>query len=64
MSAFDEGAVKKVFASVEECWHIQKELLKNVSKRRKVLAFADGAVKKVFASLEECWHSQQELLKK
>jgi len=30
VSAFDEGAVKKVFASLEECWHSQKELLKKV----------------------------------
>jgi len=30
VSAFDEGAVKKVFASLEECRHSQKELLKKV----------------------------------
>ena len=26
--AFTEGAVKKVFGSLEMCWHLLKELLK------------------------------------
>jgi len=46
-------------ASLEVGWHFQKEMLKNVSKLKKVLAFANGAVKKVFASLEMCWYFQK-----
>ena len=59
--AFVEKAVKKVLASLEMCWHFQKELLKFFSKHRKVLAFTKGAVKKVFVSLEMCRHLLKEL---
>ena len=51
MLAIAEGFVKKVMASLEMCWHSQKELLKCVAKLRKVLAIAEGSVKKVLASL-------------
>ena len=44
MLAFANGAVKKVLASSEMCWHFQKELLKSVGKFRNVSAFAKGAV--------------------
>ena len=47
MLAFVEGAVKRVLASLEKCWHSQKERVKSVGKLRKVLAFAKGAVKKI-----------------
>jgi uncharacterized protein YaaN involved in tellurite resistance len=43
---FAEEANKKVLASLEKCWHSQKERLKSVGKLGKVLAFAEGAVKK------------------
>jgi len=56
---FPEGAVKKVLASLEKCWHLLKELLKSVGKLRKVLQFPERAGKK-FASLEMCCY----LLKK
>ena len=46
MLAFGNGALKKVMASSEMCWHSQKELLKSVGKFRNVSAFAKGAVKK------------------
>ena len=49
--AIAEGAVKKVTASLEMCWHSQKELLKSVVKLRQVLAIAEEAVKKVLARL-------------
>jgi hypothetical protein len=42
--AFPEGAGKKVFASLEMCWHSLTEVLKSIGKLRKVLAFALGAV--------------------
>ena len=58
MLAFANGAVKKVLASSEMCWHSQKELLKSVGKFRNVSAFAKGAVKKVMASIEMCLHPQ------
>ena len=46
MLTFAEEANKKVLASLEVCWHSQKERLKSVGKLGKVLAFAEGAVKK------------------
>jgi hypothetical protein len=61
--ALTEGAVKKVLASLEKCWHLLKELLKNVGKYRNVLAFPEGAFKKVLANLEKCWNLLRELLK-
>ncbi len=64
MLAFPEGAGKKVFASLEMCWHSLTEVLKSIGKLRKVLAFALGAVKKVLASLEMCWYLLKELFKK
>ena len=42
--AFPEGAGKKVFASLEMCWHSLKELSKIFGKLRNVLAFAEEAV--------------------
>jgi hypothetical protein len=62
--AFPQGAVKKVLAILEMCWHSHKELLKSVGDLRNVLAFLQGAVKKVLAILEMYWHSHKELLKK
>jgi hypothetical protein len=39
--AFPKGAVKKMLASLEKCWHSLKELVKRVGKLRNVLAFAE-----------------------
>jgi hypothetical protein len=41
VSSFAEKAVKKVLASIEMCWHPQKELLKSFGKITNVLAFAE-----------------------
>ena len=60
MLSFAEGAVKKVLASIEMCWHPQNELLKCFGKKTNVFAFPEGAVKKVLTSLEMCWHSHKE----
>jgi len=59
-----EGAVKKVFAILEMCWHLLKKLIKIVSKLRNMPAFPELVVKKVLASIEMYSHSQKELLKK
>jgi hypothetical protein len=44
VQSFPEGAIKKVFASLEMCWHSLKELSKIFGKLRNVLAFAEEAV--------------------
>ena len=64
MLAVSEGAVKKVFAILEMCWHLLKELVKIVSKLRNMPAFPKLVVKKVLSIIEMYWHSQKELLKK
>ena len=51
MLAVSEGAVEKVFAILEMCCNLLKELVKIVGKLRKVLAFSEGAVKKAMAIL-------------
>jgi hypothetical protein len=44
--AFTEGAVKKVLASLEMCWHSLRELLKKPWGAQKRVDILEGAVKK------------------